>query len=62
MRATAFCWRMVRSIVGTIVDVGLGQRRPGDMLTILRAGDRAAAGTVAPPQGLCLWDVGYPDA
>jgi tRNA pseudouridine38-40 synthase len=52
---------MVRSIVGTIVDAGLGKRRPRDMLTILRAGDRTAAGTMAPPQGLCLWEVGYPD-
>jgi tRNA pseudouridine38-40 synthase len=59
IRASAFCWRMVRSIVGTIVDAGLGKRRPGDMLTILRAGDRAAAGTIAPAHGLCLWDVGY---
>jgi tRNA pseudouridine38-40 synthase len=59
IRATAFCWQMVRSIVGTLVDVGLGKRRPGDMLTILRAGDRNAAGTVAPPHGLCLWAVGY---
>ena len=59
IRATAFCWQMVRSIVGTLVDAGLGKRRPGDMLTILRAGDRNAAGTVAPPHGLCLWDVGY---
>jgi tRNA pseudouridine38-40 synthase len=60
IRATAFCWQMVRSIVGTIVDAGLGKRRPGEMLTILRAADRAHAGTVAPPHGLCLWDVGYP--
>jgi len=60
IRGTAFCWQMVRSIVGTLVDAGLGKRRPGDMLTILRAGDRAAAGTVAPPHGLCLWEVGYP--
>jgi tRNA pseudouridine38-40 synthase len=59
IRATAFCWQMVRSIVGTLVDAGLGKRRPGDMLAILRAGDRNAAGTVAPPHGLCLWDVGY---
>ncbi|MGZ4677710.1 MAG: tRNA pseudouridine(38-40) synthase TruA [Acidimicrobiia bacterium] len=59
IRATAFCWQMVRSIAGTLVDVGLGKRRPGDMLTILRAADRAAAGTVAPPAGLCLWHVGY---
>ena len=59
IRATAFCWQMVRSIVGTLVDVGLGKKRPGDMLTILRAADRAAAGPVAPPTGLCLWEVGY---
>ena len=29
------------------------------MLTILRAADRADAGTMAPPHGLCLWEVGY---
>jgi tRNA pseudouridine38-40 synthase len=54
-----FCWQMVRSIVGTLVDVGSGRRRPGDVLGILRAGDRAAAGQVAPPHGLCLWQVEY---
>ncbi len=59
IRATAFCWQMVRSIVGTIVDAGSGKRRPGDMLRILRAKDRQAAGTVAPPHGLTLWDVAY---
>jgi len=59
IRARAFCWQMVRSIVGTLVDVGLGRRRPGDVMGILRARDRSAAGTVAPPHGLCLWEVGY---
>ena len=57
--ATAFCWQMVRSIVGTLVDVGIGKLTPGDVLRILRARDRALAGAVAPPEGLCLWDVGY---
>ncbi|MGH8986105.1 MAG: tRNA pseudouridine(38-40) synthase TruA [Acidimicrobiia bacterium] len=57
--ATAFCWQMVRSIVGTLVDVGTGRIRPGDLLRIVRARDRAAAGRLAPPQGLCLWEVGY---
>ena len=57
--ATAFCWQMVRSIVGTLVDVGMGKITPGDVLRILRARDRAAAGSLAPPQGLCLWEVGY---
>jgi tRNA pseudouridine38-40 synthase len=61
IRASAFCTRMVRSILGTIVDAGLGKCRPGDMLTILRSGDRTAASTMAPPHGLCLWEVGYPD-
>ena len=59
IRATAFCWQMVRSIVGTLVDVGIGRLTPGDVLSILRARDRDAAGRVAPPHGLCLWDVGY---
>ena len=57
--ANAFCWQMVRSILGTIVEAGLGRRRAGDMLTILRARDRTLAGNVAPAQGLCLWDVAY---
>jgi tRNA pseudouridine38-40 synthase len=59
IRASSFCWQMVRSIVGTLVEVGQGRRRPGDMLTILRALDRGAAGAIAPPHGLCLWEVGY---
>ena len=60
IRANAFCWQMVRSIVGTLVEVGAGKKRPGDILTVMRAGDRAAAGQVAPPHGLCLREVGYP--
>ena len=59
IRATAFCWQMVRSIVGTIVDAANGRLRPGDILRVLRAGDRQAAGQIAPPNGLCLWNVGY---
>ena len=57
--ANAFCWQMVRSIVGTLVDVGTGRLRPGDVLGIIRAGDRDVAGQVAPPRGLSLWEVGY---
>ena len=58
IRATAFCWQMVRSIVGTLVDVGVGRRKPGEVLGVLRARDRAAVGNLAPPSGLCLWEVG----
>jgi tRNA pseudouridine38-40 synthase len=60
IRATSFCHQMVRSIVGTLVDVGLGKASPGDVRGILVARDRDAAGQVAPPYGLVLWDVGYP--
>jgi tRNA pseudouridine38-40 synthase len=56
---TAFCHQMVRSIVGTMVDIGLGRIPSGSMAEILAAGRREAAGAVAPPTGLVLWHVGY---
>jgi tRNA pseudouridine38-40 synthase len=59
VRANSFCWQQVRAMVGIMVEVGTGRRRPGDLLPILRACDRAQAGDLAPPQGLCLWEVGY---
>jgi tRNA pseudouridine38-40 synthase len=59
IRASAFCWQMVRSIVGTLVDIGTGSRRAGEVMGMLRARDRSAAGKVAPPHGLCLYEVGY---
>ena len=62
IRANAFCHQMVRSIVGTLVDVGLGKASPGDIRGMLMARDREAAGQVAPPHGLVLWEVGYPPA
>lgn len=61
IRATAFCHQMVRSITGTLVDVGLGRIQPGRLTEILAARDRSRAGQVAPAQGLTLWEVGYPD-
>jgi tRNA pseudouridine38-40 synthase len=57
--ANSFCWQMVRSIVGTLVDAGIGKLRPGDMMSLLRARDRAVASNPAPPRGLSLWEVGY---
>ena len=57
--ANAFCHQMVRSLVGTLVEVGQGRRGAGEILGILEGRDRAAAGPVAPPHGLCLWSVGY---
>jgi tRNA pseudouridine38-40 synthase len=62
VEASSFCHQMVRSLVGTMVDVGLGRRKAGDMAWILRSCDRREAGQLAPPQGLCLWEVEYPQS
>lgn len=60
IEASSFCHQMVRSVVGTLVDVGRGRKRPGDVLGIIRSGDRDRAGDLAPPHGLTLWTVRYP--
>ncbi|HUS42422.1 MAG TPA: tRNA pseudouridine(38-40) synthase TruA [Ilumatobacteraceae bacterium] len=57
--ASSFCHQMVRSIVGTLVDVGLGRRSPDTVAATLAALDRNDAGQVAPPTGLVLWSVDY---
>ncbi len=59
IEASSFCRQMVRAIVGTLVEVGLGKLRAGDIRGILEARDRGVAGMVAPPQGLTLWQVTY---
>jgi len=60
VRANAFCHQMVRSLVGTFVDIGLGKRPSSDMMGLVRSGRRHDASQLAPPHGLCLWEVGYP--
>jgi tRNA pseudouridine38-40 synthase len=60
IHASAFCHQMVRAVVGTLVDVGRGRLRAGDIMGILAARDRHRAGQLAPPHGLCLWEVRYP--
>ena len=57
--ATSFCHQMVRSIVGTLVDVGAGRRAADSISATLAALDRNAAGQVAPPTGLTLWSVRF---
>ncbi len=61
IEASSFCQQMVRALVGTMVDIGSGKRRAGEMSGILRAQDRGAAGGLAPPHGLCLWEVSFRD-
>jgi tRNA pseudouridine38-40 synthase len=59
IEASSFCHQMVRSIVGTMVDVGLGKRKAGQMTAVIRSGSRSKAGHLAPAHGLCLWAVQY---
>ncbi|KAG3113522.1 hypothetical protein PI124_g6804 [Phytophthora idaei] len=54
-----FRYKMVRNLVGTIVDVGLGRLKPDDIPVILAAKNRGKAGQGAPPQGLTLVWIKY---
>ena len=60
LRARSFLHNQVRSIVGTLERVGAGAMAPDAVRAALEARDRAACGPVAPPQGLCLTGVRYP--
>ena len=60
IEASAFCHQMVRSVVGTLVAVGRGKKKAGDMAWIIRSRDRSLAASPAPPHGLVLWNVTYP--
>lgn len=57
----AFLHSMVRTIVGTLVEVGAGRRPESWVAEALAARDREAAGPTAPAHGLTLWDVRYPE-
>ncbi|HEU5394541.1 MAG TPA: tRNA pseudouridine(38-40) synthase TruA [Candidatus Methylomirabilis sp.] len=57
--AEAFLQHMVRSILGTLLEVGRGKRAPDEVAAILASRDRARAGPTAPAHGLCLMRVHY---
>ena len=59
--ADGFLRHMVRTIVGTLVEVGRGRREAGDMVSIIASRRRACAGATAPARGLYLVRVVYPD-
>jgi tRNA pseudouridine38-40 synthase len=59
IRGTGFLRYMVRSIVGTLVQVGSRKISPSDFAAILQSCDRSKSGPTAPPHGLCLQLVEY---
>ena len=58
--ADAFCWSMVRSLVGALLAVGEGRREPGWCAELLTATQRSSDFAAAPAQGLTLLGVDYP--
>lgn len=61
LRARSFLHNQVRSIIGSLYQVGRGTWSPEDMRHALEARDRAACGPVSPPYGLYLDEVIYPE-
>lgn len=59
--ADRFVMNMVRTIVGTLVEVGLGKRNPGEMASLLALKNRQTTGENAPACGLYLREVKYPE-
>lgn len=59
VEGNAFLYNMVRIMVGTLVEVGLGKRNPDELKEIIASKDRAKAGRTAPAGGLYLDEVFY---
>lgn len=62
VEADGFLYNMVRNIVGSLVEIGIGRFGPRWILDTLESKDRSRAGQTAPPHGLCLMRVDYPSA
>lgn len=56
---SAFLRYMVRNLVGTLLEVGLGKQPPSWVEEVLNKRDRREAGKTAPPHGLCMVSVDY---
>lgn len=56
---TGFLYNMVRIIAGTLIQVGMGEKEPEDILEILEKKDRSAAGPTAPAHGLTMIGIVY---
>jgi len=60
IRADRFLRNMVRAIVGTLIDVGLGKLSPEDFRMVIEKKNRGSAGASVAAKGLFLVDIGYP--
>jgi tRNA pseudouridine38-40 synthase len=61
IRSNRFLRGMVRALVGTLLEVGTGKKSKENFEKIILAQDRSKAGPQAPPEGLFLVEVGYPE-
>lgn len=61
VEADGFLYNMVRILAGTLLDAAYGKLTAEDISSALRDGDRQSAGVTAPPQGLFLDQVMYPE-
>lgn len=61
VQASGFLYGMMRLLVGMLVEVGRGWRSPADFTALWSEQRRDEVRYAAPPQGLCLLRVGYPD-
>lgn len=59
LRGNGFLYNMVRIIVGVLLDIGQGRRKPSDIKHLLAQKDRQLVGETIPSQGLYLWRVAY---
>lgn len=57
--ANGFLYNMMRTIAGTLIEIGLGKREADSVAALIASRDRSQAGPTAPPQGLCLLHVDY---
>lgn len=62
LRGKSFLRYMVRKMVGTLLEVGRGKFKPGDIARLFELKDRSQSGPTVPPHGLFLVSVEYPPA
>ena len=61
IRADRFLRNMVRAVVGTLFEVGHGRMTKDEFAAVIAAHDRCKAGHSAPPEGLALVEIKYPE-